>query len=325
MTASIRIQRLIAITSLVLLAGKLWAWHLTHSVAILTDALESIVNVIAGFIGLYSIVFASRPRDTNHPYGHGKAEFISAAIEGTLIIIAGVVIMYEATSRLLHPGDLDQLDIGIIISVVTGAINFLLGKYAVRTGARQRSMTLEAAGKHLQTDAWSTFAIVAGLVLLLLTGWQWIDSAVALLFGGIILRTGYKVIRKSLAGIMDETDEKLAHEAIGFLQRHRRPQWIDLHNFRVIRYGANLHVDAHLTVPWYYQVKDADEEIHALEALVRSHFGDKVEMFIHIDACMPFQCSLCTVDPCPERQEPFKQQVTWTKENVWNDAKHGSS
>ncbi len=299
------------------------AWHLTHSVALLTDALESIVNVVAGFIGLYSIVFAARPRDTNHPYGHGKAEFVSAAIEGTLIIVAGVIIIYEAVDRLLHPGALEQLGTGMVISVIAGIIHFLLGRYAVRTGIRQRSATLEAAGRHLLTDAWSTFAVVAGLGLLLLTGWQWIDSAVALLLGILILRTGYKVIRKSLAGIMDETDQKLVREVISFLQQHRKPQWIDLHNFRVIQYGANLHIDAHLTIPWYYQVIEADKEIHALETLIQSHFGSKVELFIHIDACMPFQCSLCTVDPCPERQAPFKQQVVWTEQSVWNDAKHG--
>jgi cation diffusion facilitator family transporter len=324
MAAPIRIQRLIAFTALALLAGKLWAWHLTHSVALLTDALESIVNVVAGFIGLYSIVFAARPRDTNHPYGHGKAEFVSAAIEGTLIIVAGVVVIYEAVNRLLHPGALEQLGTGIVISVVAGIIHLLLGRYAVRTGIRQRSATLEAAGKHLLTDAWSTFAVVAGLGLLLLTGWQWVDSAVALLLGVLILKTGYRVIRKSLAGMMDETDQKLAREVIAFLQQHRKPQWIDLHNFRVIQHGSNLHIDAHLTIPWYYQVVDAGKEIHALETLIQSHFGNKVEMFIHIDACMPFQCSLCTVDPCPVRQEPFKEQVVWTEQSVWTDARHGS-
>lgn len=323
MTAPIRIQRLIALVSVILFAGKLWAWYLTHSVSILTDALESIVNIIAGLVGLYSVTLAARPRDANHPYGHGKAEFVSAAVEGTLITISGIVIIYEAVVRLLYPGPLRQLDAGITITAATGVLNFLLGTYAVRIGGKHRSMTVEAAGKHLRSDAWSTFAIVGGLLLLLLTGWQWLDSAVALLFAMLILVTGYRVVRKSLAGIMDETDEALVQEVIDFLQQHRRPQWVDLHNLRVIRYGDALHMDVHLTVPWYYQVKDAGTEIHALETLIRSHFGSKVELFVHIDACMPYQCHLCTVDPCPARQAPFRGQVFWNKENVITDAKHG--
>src|ERR1700744_3391445 len=126
----IRIQRYIAILSIVLFLGKLWAWYLTHSVTVLTDAMESIVNVVTGFVGLYSVVLAAKPRDTNHPYGHGKVEFISSAIEGALIIIAGFVIIYEAVHQLLLPKQLQKLDIGLLVIVVTGILNFMMGKYA---------------------------------------------------------------------------------------------------------------------------------------------------------------------------------------------------
>jgi cation diffusion facilitator family transporter len=325
MATPVRIQRLIAIVSVVLMAVKLLAWYLTHSVALLTDALESIANVIAGFVGLYTITLAARPRDNNHPYGHGKAEFVSAAIEGTLIIVAGGVILYESVRHLLHPKPLEQLGMGLLLSVGAGIIHFALGTYAVRIATRERSATLEAAGKHLQTDAWSTFAVTIGLGLVLLTGWLWIDSVAALILGASILRTGYTVIRKSLAGIMDETNQKLANDVIELVQQNRQPQWIDLHNFRVIQFGSNLHIDAHLTIPWYYQVIDADKEIHALQNLIQNHLGNKVEVFIHIDACMPFQCRLCSVAPCPARQEPFTQEVLWTAESVWNDARHGKN
>lgn len=300
------------------------AWYLTHSVSILTDALESTVNIIAGFIGLYSVILAAKPRDLNHPYGHGKVEFISAAIEGALIFIAGLMIMYEAAEQLLHPHvRLDKINIGIIITVITGLANLLLGTYAVNVGKKDRSLTVEAAGKHLRTDAYSTFAIVAGLALLLATKWKWLDSGVAIVFAVIILVTGYKVIRKSLAGIMDEADEALLKQLIDFLQERRQPQWIDLHNLRVIQYGDVLHVDAHMTLPWYYQVKEAEHEIHSLEKIIGGHFGDKIELFIHVDACMPYQCPLCALEDCPVRRAVFLGQVAWDEQNVWANQKHG--
>jgi len=319
----IRIQRFIAFLSVFLFIAKLVAWYLTHSVAILTDALESTVNVITGFIGLYSVSLAAKPRDMNHPYGHGKVEFISAAIEGSLIFIAGLVIIFEAIDQLLHPQPLKQLDYGIIITAIAGLVNFLAGSYAIRQGRKLRSATIEAAGKHIRVDAYSTFAILIGLGLLILTGWQWLDSLVALIFAFVIIVTGYRVVRKSLAGIMDESDEVFLNEVITFLQKNRRSEWIDMHNLRVIQFGDVMHVDAHLTLPWYYRVADGEKEIHILEDMIRDHYGSKIEIFIHIDACAPFSCKLCALQECPVRQEPFGQQLIWNSANVWVDSKHG--
>ena len=319
----VRIQRFITILSIALFAAKLFAWYLTHSVAILTDALESTVNVITGFIGLYSVTLAAKPRDLNHPFGHGKAEFISAAIEGALIFIAGLIIIYEAIDQLIHPKPLHKLDYGILITGVAGVINFAAGVYAIKQGTKYRSATIEAAGKHIRADAYSTFAVLLGLGLLLLTGWGWLDSAVALVFAVFIIITGYKVLRKSLAGIMDEADEKLLQEVISFLQNHRRPQWIDMHNMRVIQYGDVMHVDAHMTLPWYYRVADGEKEIHLVEDLIREQYGTRIEIFIHIDACATYSCKLCALADCPVRQEAFKEQLVWNSENVWIDAKHG--
>jgi len=323
MNASIRIQRLVAVFSIVLFIGKLWAWFLTHSVAILTDALESTVNVMTGFIGLYSVSLAAKPRDANHPYGHGKAEFISAAVEGALILIAGLMILYQVVYIWFHPVAMQQLDVGIVITLVTGVLNFLLGVYAMRIGRREKSMTVEAAATHLKSDAYSTFAIVAGLIVVHLSGWHWLDSAIALVFGIVIIVTGYKVLRKSLAGIMDEADLALLNEVIDILKENRRPQWIDLHNMRAIQYGQVLHLDVHLTLPWYWTIRQADKEIHELEQLIAAHFQGKVELFVHIDCCMPFSCQICNVQPCAERQAPLVQQLDWTFENILTNEKHG--
>lgn len=319
----IRIQRYIAILSVVLFLGKLWAWYLTHSVTVLTDALESTVNVIAGFIGLYSIILSAKPRDIDHPYGHGKAEFISSAVEGSLIFIAGLMIIYEAIDQLIHPKPLHKLDVGIYIVAATGLLNFFIGTYAVAQGKKMRSLILESAGKHLRVDAYSTFAIVGGLALIMFTKVQWLDSAVAMLIAFIILVTGYKLVRRSLSGIMDETDMQLLNDVIAYLQTNRRAQWIDLHNLRVMQYGDVMHLDAHMTLPWYYTVKDADAEIHVLEEMIKQHFDNKVEVFVHIDACQPYQCKLCAVADCLHRQSPFIAQHEWTTENVWYDSKHG--
>lgn len=323
----IRIQRYIALLSLVLFLGKMGAWYLTHSVTVLTDALESIVNVIAGFLGLFSLILAARPRDTNHPYGHGKAEFLSSAVEGTLILLSGLVIIYEAVHHLIEPPQLQRLDTGIYIIAGAGIINYLAGKYAEREGAKSNSLVLVSAGKHLQTDAYSTVAIVIGLLILVLTGnkWAWIDSAVALSFALITMITGYKVLRRSISGMMDEMDLVLLDKVIKVLQENRQPQWIDLHNLRVIQYGSLMHIDAHTTLPRYFQVWEADKEIHALEDLIRSHFDNQVELFIHIDGCMPYQCKLCAMPGCPVRSEALQQQLVWTVDNIWADSKHGKS
>lgn len=319
----VRVQRYIALLSVVLFIGKIWAWYITNSVTILTDALESTVNVIAGVIGLYSIILATKPRDLNHPYGHGKAEFISAAVEGALIFVAGLLIIYESVVHLIRPRALHQLDIGITVIAISGVVNFIAGVYAVRTGRKNKSLVVESAGRHLQSDAYSTLAIVIGLVLLLLTGWAWLDSAVALVFAAFIMYTGYKVVRKSLSGIMDEADEKLIQQVIDLLQANRKDNWIDLHNLRVIEYGNRMHIDAHLTLPWYYKVSDAEVEIHAIEDLISRHFSNKVEVFIHIDACQDYSCKLCALKDCSERKQEFVKRTEWQMDNMWADSKHG--
>lgn len=319
----IKIQRYIAYLSVVLFIAKIWAWYITHSVTILTDALESTVNVIAGFIGLYSIILAAKPRDLDHPYGHGKAEFVSSAIEGSLITIAGLMIIYEAIAQLLEPKPLHQLDTGILITAAAGVVNYIAGVYAIGKGKKHRSIVVESAGNHLRSDAYSTFAMVLGLLLLFFTKMQWLDSTVALIFSVIIIRTGYKVVRRSLSGIMDESDVKLLQEIIDLLQKNRRDDWVDLHNLRVIESGDRLHVDAHITLPWYYEVRQAEKEIHAVEDLINDHFENKVEVFIHIDACQPYSCRLCAKSDCTVRQHEFTGQEEWTTENVWYDSKHG--
>lgn len=319
---NLRIQKIIAIISIALFIIKIIAWFITNSVAILTDALESIVNVVAGLIGVYSLYVSAKPKDSDHPYGHGKVEFISAAIEGTLITVAGIIIIYEAVTNLKYPHEIKKIDYGIILVAITAVVNYIAGVVCVNTGKKNNSIALIASGKHLKTDTYTTFGIIAGLILILYTKIGWIDSVVALLFAGIIIVTGYKIIRSSIAGIMDEADEQLLKELVVALNENRTVNWIDMHNLRIIKYGATLHLDCHLTVPWYFNVNEAHKEIDALSHLVKNKYGETMELFVHSDGCMDFSCAICEKLECKVRQHPFEKKIEWTIENISKNHKH---
>ncbi len=319
---NLRLQKIITFVGIILFILKLIAWYLTGSVAILTDALESTVNVVAGLIGIYSLYVSAKPKDSDHPYGHGKAEFLSAAIEGTLISVAGLIIVYEAINNLIHPHLIQQLDYGIWIVSFTAVINFLTGSICIKTGKKNNSLALIASGKHLQSDTYSTIGIVAGLVLMYFLKLSWIDSAVAILFAFIIMFTGYKIVRTSVAGIMDEADTGLLENLVALLNAKRKPNWIDVHNLRVIKYGGTIHLDCHLTLPWFLNVHEAHIEVEALSLLIKEKFGSSMELFVHTDGCMNFSCKICTKEDCTVRQQAFEKKIEWTLENIVADKKH---
>ena len=307
---------------MVLFIVKISAYYFTHSLAILTDALESIVNVLAGFIGLYSLYIAAKPRDFEHPYGHGKAEFVSAAIEGGLIVAAGIIIIYETISNFIKHSNIQSLNTGLILIALTGLVNYVAGSICIKMGKKNNSLALIASGKHLHIDTYSTLAIIVGLGLMLLTKLYWLDKAIALFMGFFIIYNGYKIIRSSLAGIMDEADIELLNRFIGELNNNRQQNWVDLHNLRVIKYGSLLHIDCHFTVPWYLNVHQAHHEIDALAALIKNKFGDAIELFVHTDGCLPFSCSICTKTDCAVRELPLKKRLDWTLENTISNKKH---
>lgn len=320
---NLRLQKIITLIAVILFLVKIFAWYLTNSVAIFTDAMESIVNVVAAFIGVYSLYVSAKPKDQDHPYGHGKVEFLSAAVEGTLIMVAGVIVIYKATvSVFVHPVEIRKLDAGIILVAATALINFVAGTICLRIGKKNNSLALIASGKHLRTDTWSTLGIITGLVLLYLTNQQWLDSLVAVIFSLLIIYTGYRIIRTSIAGIMDEADIVLLKKMVALLNANRKENWIDLHNLRLIKYGGTLHVDCHLTVPWYLSVREAHSEIEALSALVRNEFGETVELFVHSDDCREFSCSICYKKDCLVRQHEFENRIEWTIDNIIKDSKH---
>ena len=318
------LQKWISGLSVVLFLIKVIAWYITNSVAILSDALESIVNVIAGFIGLYSLYIADKPRDKDHPYGHGKAEFISAAAEGALIIGAGILILYQTVAGFVNQTVIEDLDKGLILVVVTALINYVAGWICIRKGTKNNSLAIVSSGKHLQIDTYSTLGIVAGLLIIYFTHIYWLDKLIAFGMGLMVLINGYQILRKSLAGIMDEADMKLLRRMVMLLDEHRLANWIDIHNLRVIKYGSLLHVDCHLTLPWYLDLREAHKELDVFSKLISSEFGDAIEMFVHYDDCKPASCPICTKKDCPVREFPFKEKLTWTLDNILNNAQHTS-
>lgn len=319
---NIQIQKWVAALSVVLLLIKIVAYYLTHSVAILTDALEGTVNIVAGFVGLYSLVLSAKPRDDDHPYGHGKIEFVSALLEGSLIFTAAFIIIYQAVNNLIVPSAIQQLDLGTVLIAFTAVVNFILGSICVRIGKKNKSVALEASGKHLQSDTYTTVGIIIGLMIVYFTGIVWIDSVVAIVFALVIMRTGYQILRRSLAGILDESDNTLLIKLVDVLNKNRRDNWMDIHNLRIIKYGNVLHIDCHLTLPWYFNMHEAHLEIDELTKLVRSNFGNAIEFFIHTDGCLEFSCRICSKQDCPVRQHLQERRVEWTVDNLYLNTKH---
>jgi cation diffusion facilitator family transporter len=300
-----KVQRVIVCLSILILCGKFAAFFLTNSVGILTDAMESIVNVVAGFIALFSLRWAAKPKDKEHPFGHGKIELISASTEGLLISIAGLLIIYEGIQRLFTPGTIGKLDIGIVVVAISGVLNYLMGWYSIKKGKKYESMALIAGGKHLQSDTYSTIGLVIGLLLLYFTGILWIDSALALIFGSIIIATGISILRKTIANLLDKADEKLLDEIADCINRHRHADWIDVHNTKIIKNGSFLYIDCDLTLPWYYNIVEGHEACDNLQSTLISNFSDKIQLSIHSDPCLMEHCGHCLVTECTSRKINF--------------------
>lgn len=315
-------QALVLAVSLVLMGLKFWAWRVTHSNAVLSDALESIVNVVAGAFALYSLVLAAKPRDREHPYGHGKVEFISAGIEGTLVSLAAVLIVVRAIRAWIAGPVVHDVEQGLLLAGIAAVVNLAMGLVLKQRGRRAHSLTMQASGTHLLSDVWSTAAMLVGLVLIHFTGKAWLDSLFALGFGVFILVQGLLVVRKSVAGIMDETDMRVAEKLVKILDAHRHQAWVDLHNFRVITFGSTLHVDCHVTLPYYYSLEQAHAEISVMDELVNDRSGREVELFIHMDPCVPASCPLCLLADCPVRQAPFQRRLPWTLASALANKKH---
>ena len=300
----------------VIFAVKFLAWLVTGSTAVLSDALESVVNIVAAVFVLASLSVATRPADESHPYGHGKVEFLSGGFEGGLITFAALVIVYEAVDALWTGHVLNAIDQGIALVAVAGAGNAFLGLYLLRTGRRIRSPALEADGLHVMTDFWTSLGVVVGLALVWVTGWQFLDPLVALLLGVNLAVVGARLLRRSVGGLLDESDAGLLSALSRGFNEARTPGVIAIHRLRAIRSGGVANIDAHLVVPRFWSVSQAHDAAHRFEEAVVRTVEHDARFIFHADPCRSVYCPTCVVDPCPVRAAAFRERKDLTLAEV---------
>jgi cation diffusion facilitator family transporter len=295
--------------AVVLLGVKFLAWLLTGSAAILSDALESVVNVAAAGFGLFSVVVAAKPADRDHPYGHGKVEYFSAALEGGLIAAAAGMIIFEAVRGLIRGPEIERLDWGLVLIASTAVVNALLGFYLVREGRQTRSLTLEADGKHVLTDVFTTGGVIAGLLVVRLTGLVVLDSIIALLVAANILWTGYRLLRQAVAGLMDEADPETLERVRAALLAVEDPAAIEVHMLRAWRSGQAVFADFHMILPRYYDLSQAHELGNEMRDTALRPFQGEGDAVVHLDPCGELYCPHCRVPECPVRAAPFREPL----------------
>nr|WP_245531058.1 cation diffusion facilitator family transporter [Belliella baltica] len=302
---------------------KFYSYYLTNATSILTDALESIVNVVAASFASYSIYLSSQPKDDNHPYGHGKIEFFSAGIEGALIMVAGFFIIYQAVYNFFIPHELNMLLEGMALIGFTGLVNGILGLKLKSEGRKLNSLTLEASGKHLLTDTITSFVLILGVAIIYFTDLIVLDSILSILFSSYIIYSGYLLVRKSVAGLMDETNPEALKETVEILNKERKDCWIDIHNMRVQQYGGDRHIDLHLTLPYYYELQQVHDEVEIVEEALENRFDGAIEVFVHADPCIPEKCChYCQLKTCQVRKFSQKSKILWKASNMTKNQKH---
>jgi len=321
-----KFQRIVVAVGALLLIIKFTAYFITNSVAIFTDAVESIVNVVAGVIGLYALFLSAKPADKSHPFGHGRVELISASVEGAMISTAGVLIIFEAVNNILHPKEISALDIGLLLIIFAAAVNFTVGSVAVRKGRKNRSLALEASGKHLITDTVSSVGIIIGLTVVFVganLGYDIyiLDPIMALFFGALIIVTGAGVIKKAMDGIMDKADADILKKTVECLNDHRSETWIDIHNLRAIKYGSRLHIEMHVTMPFDMTISEMEKENRRLHESVASTFGGSVDLIMMPEPCKEFSCIHCKRD-CGARRAEFLERINWSVNLLAQERQH---
>ncbi len=307
-----------------LMGLKFYGYWITGSSAIFSDALESIINVVASGFGLGSVVLSAKPADASHPYGHGKIEFFSAGFEGALIILAAVGIFFAGIKQILNPQDLPHLGMGLCFLVAAGIGNLIMGLVALSIGKRTKSLVLEADGKHLLTDVYTSAVVLVGLALVYLTGWFRFDGIIACAAGVNIVFWGSKLVLKAFGELMHASDPELLDEICDLLSRHKKDMWIDIHRLRTWRSGKQVHVDFHLILPKNLPLEEGHREVKELEAVFREHFGGTADILIHLDPCLEPECPVCGHDRCDIRHEGKIHEKIWNRQVLTGEAaSHG--
>jgi cation diffusion facilitator family transporter len=304
-------------SSLIILAFKFWGYHVTGSQAVFSDAMESIVNVVAAGLALIVVAIALKPADEDHPYGHGKVEYFSAAFEGGLIAFAAMMICFEAIQAMISGVTLNQLGFGIAVVLGSGLANAALGFFLMQIGRRHHSAALMASGEHVLSDFWTSAGVGLGLILVHFTGIWWIDPLVALIVGALLGFTGIKLVRRSIGGLLDAEDPGILEHLLEVVTKERSTSAvIQLHHCRVIRSGRYHHIDAHAVIPEFWNVAKAHEETAKYEANIIRSYRYTGELHLHIDPCRRAYCQYCDLQDCPIRQMPFKEHLPLSLDDI---------
>lgn len=269
--------------ALLTIALKTAAWFITDSIGLLSDAVESLVNLVGGLMALAMLTVAARPADEDHAYGHGKAEYFSSGLEGGLILVAAVSIGAAAVVRLLAPKPLEAVGVGLVVSAVATVINLGVALLLLRVGREQNSITLEANARHLLTDVWTAVGVIVGVGLVALTNWLWLDPVVALLVAANIVWTGVDIIRRSVGGLMDVSLSKGDMAAVRKVLQAHEQSGIQFHALRSRQSGARKFVSVHVLVPGDWTVHRGHELLDKIEADIRGALSDSV-VFTHLES-----------------------------------------
>jgi cation diffusion facilitator family transporter len=299
--------------------AKIGAYFLTGSAAIFSDAAESVVHVLATSMALYSIILSSKPADDSHRYGHGNVEYFSAGVEGTLIVIAAVVIIYTAMNDIINGIELKSLNVGIYVVGSAGLINLVLGFYLVRTGKKTDSITLIADGKHVLTDSFTSIGVFVGILLVLITGFDLFDPLVAIVVALNIVNTGVRLMRQSIGGLMLETNPAIIKELSDTLVSIKKDFWIDLHELRYWKSGDKIFIDFHLLLPFYFTIEQSHKEEKRIEVELKNKYPT-AQIKIHFDYCNFELCRYCDYQDCEKRKDKKSILFEWNTEKLTGKA-----
>ncbi len=302
--------------AVLLLVGKFAAYYLTGSKAVLSDAIESIINVVTAAFLLFSVTIGNQPADQCHPYGHGKVESFSVGLEGGLILLAGIIIFTEAVPAFFIPVPPQRLDAGILLLAGAGVINLGFGLHLLRRGKGLKSEALTADGHHLLTDFYTSAGVIVGLIAVRFTGWNWLDPLMACLVAINILLPGARLARNAIRDLMNEADPTLLGRIVDALNRIDTSTWHCPHRLRVIRSGNYHHIDLHITVPYYWTMEQSHGTEKKVASALLDAMGEEGDVMIHLDPCQPACCSCCRLAPCPVRSQPCGDRPPWTIANV---------
>ncbi|MEO5929761.1 MAG: cation diffusion facilitator family transporter [Candidatus Kapaibacterium sp.] len=307
---------------ILMFAMKTGAYFITDSAAILSDAMESVVHVVATCVALYSIMLVGRPADRKHPYGYGKVEYFSAGLEGALIFLAAMAICYAAVDAIIRGNHPKSLDVGAWVVGIAGAINLGLGVYLIRTGRRTNSLVLIADGKHVLTDSYTSIGVLVGVLLVHFTKITILDPIFAIAVGLNIIWTGYQLISESIRGLMNTTDPGTLQKTVEVVNRHRTPDMIDMHRLRSWSAGERRFIDFHLTLPFYLQLQKSHAIQDALHDAISHEFSDQAEVMLHLDPCTFTCCVICGKPDCPVRGEEQRTSHEFTMVTAQGEPAH---